>query len=262
MRSFCRLFLVGLAFSCLFVGTAVARDAATWNENGLLYSAQNNYNDAIDSFNRAIEQDPQFIEAYNNRGFAYFKLNNYQEAIKDYNKAIELNPKYTAAYNNRSLAYRRIEDYQQALKDANKAIELDPKLALSYYNRGIANRKLDKYEQAVINFKKAIELNMQYALAHNDLAWLYATAKNKKFRDGKLAIEYAERALELNKGNAGYTTDTLAAAYAEAGRFDDAVDAEEKAITILRTRNVRDDDRLSRFMKRLDLYKEHKAWTE
>jgi tetratricopeptide (TPR) repeat protein len=255
MKNYFRLLLASAAF-IIFCGCA--HTAAEWSNIGLAAYKAGNYDDAIKDYSKAIELDPKYSIAFFNRGHALSKIENYEQAIVDYTKAIELDTKFTVAYNNRGYSYRKMGNYQQAIKDFNKAIELNPDYVISYYNRGVAYRILENYNQAIVEFSKAIELNQQYAWAHNDLAWLYATAKSIKHRDGNLAIKYAQRALQLEKENPSFT-DTLAAAYAEAGRFDEAIAKQEEAITIFRANGKKD---LSRYIKRLELYKEHKAWTE
>ena len=78
---------------------------------------------------------------YNNRGMGYANDHNYEKAIEDYSKAIENNPKFAAAYLNRGDAYKNKSDYNKAIEDYSMAIAIDPKLAAAYKNRGAAYRK-------------------------------------------------------------------------------------------------------------------------
>ncbi|NLA41822.1 MAG: tetratricopeptide repeat protein [Smithella sp.] len=155
-------------------------DAAEWFEKGYAAGTSGNYNEALASFNKAIELDPKDADAYNNRGIAYDNLGNHKQAIKDYNKAIELDPKNAKAYNNRGGAYGDLGNYKQAIKDYDKAIDLDPKYAAAYYNRGIACRNLGNYNQAINDYNKAIELNPQYARAYTGRGIAYDELGNYK----------------------------------------------------------------------------------
>ena len=67
-------------------------------------------------------------------------LGKYEEAIKDYDKAIELDPDYSDAYNNRGLAKYYLDKYGEAIKDFNKVIELTPNYTNAYYDRGNAKK--------------------------------------------------------------------------------------------------------------------------
>ena len=82
----------------------------------------------------------------------------YKKAIADFDKAIELNPKYADAYYNRGIAKRQLKQYKEAIADYDKAIKLNPKDANVYYNRGFAYRELGKKEEADADFSTWAEL--------------------------------------------------------------------------------------------------------
>ena len=73
------------------------------------------------------------------------RLGDYQGAIADYDRALELNPQFAQAYYNRGNAKRTLKDYQGAIADYDKAIELNPRFAQAYYNRGVAKSDLGNY---------------------------------------------------------------------------------------------------------------------
>jgi len=110
---------------------------------------------AIEDYDRAIELNPNFAEAYNNRGVAYAELNEHERAIEDYEKAIALNPNFAEAYNNRGVAYAELNKYERAIKDYDRAIALNPNDAEAYGNRGIAYSKIQRYEESARDLKKA-----------------------------------------------------------------------------------------------------------
>lgn len=141
--------------------------------------------DSIATITRVIEIDPKNAEAYYNRGNVWYEKGNYNKAIADYTKAIEIDPQYAKAYNKRGLAWQDKGDYDRAIADYTKAIEINP----------------------------------NYAEAYNKLAWLKATCPDGNYRDGARAVECAEKAVGLKE--VYYTLGTLAAAYAEAGKFQE-----------------------------------------
>jgi tetratricopeptide (TPR) repeat protein len=93
----------------------------------------------------------------------------------------------------------------------------------------VANQQLS---DAIEHCRRALELNTNSIPALNDLAWLLATASNPQLRNGKEAVLLAERACQLTQYKEAYPIGTLAAAYAEAGRFDDAVATTKKFRTV------------------------------
>jgi len=157
---------------------------------------------------------------YNNRGTDRGEKGQYDEAISDFKKAIEINPRYNKAYNNRGIVYRLKGQYDQAVSDFNKAIEINP---------------LD-------------------AEAYNNLAWLFATAKAGSFRNGKKAVELAQKACELSEWRKAEYVDTLAAGYARIGDFENAVKWQKKALEYPKLATP------SEFQERLNLYRERKPW--
>jgi hypothetical protein len=94
----------------------------------------------------------------------------------------------------------------------------------------------------------------------NNLAWEFATRSNASARNGTLAVTLAERACELTHYRITVTIGTLAAAYAEAGRFDEAIAKAEKACALASEEG--NQELLRRNQELLELYREHKAYHE
>ncbi len=116
-------------------------------DKGKDYFKKKMYDEAIISFDTAIQIEPRYAAAYYNRGRAYAEKGNLDEAISDYAKAIEINPNYAKSYYGRGRAYAKKGDLDQAISDYAKAIEIDPKLVGVYHNRASAyflKREYDK----------------------------------------------------------------------------------------------------------------------
>jgi tetratricopeptide (TPR) repeat protein len=132
---------------------------------GISHLENEQIDDAISDFNKAIELNAGFAAAYIYRGIAHYKQGQFNQAISDYNKAIEINPEYAEVYYNRGDAFGKKGRFDQAISDYNKAIEINPEYAEAYLGRGIAYDEKSQYDQAIADFSKAIELNPEDTVA-------------------------------------------------------------------------------------------------
>jgi len=88
--------------------------------------------------------------------------------------------------------------------------------------------------KALEHYRLALRISPDYTTAQNDLAWLLATCADEDLRDGAQAVEIAERASRSRRPPVPEILDTLGAAYAESGRFGDAIKTAEQAIALAR----------------------------
>jgi tetratricopeptide (TPR) repeat protein len=217
---------------------------------------------AIRLLTKAIESGElsrkNLSDVYYNRGLAWGKKGDHDKAIADYTRAIEIDPKYAKAYNNRGFSWYNKGDYDKAIADYTKAIEINQNYAKAYNNRGFSWYNKGDYDRAIVDYTKAIEIEPKDPTAYNRLAWLMATCPDGRYRNGKRAVELAEKAIAL-KDDANFL-DTLAAAYAEAGRFQEAIKTQERAITKLKQEG--ETQHLSKCEEHLASYKAGKPWRE
>ncbi len=160
------------------------------------------------------------------------------------------------AYNIRAVAYRRKGLHDQAITDFNKAIELNPDDPRTYINRGNAYKEKGLYDRAIEDYGKAIALEPDDADAYSHLAWVLATSPDALYRNGKRALELAEKAVKLDR-NPHYLAH-LSAAYAEVGRFEEAIRTQLQGIAFLKKEG--DKSSMVNFEKHLERYKAHKPW--
>jgi len=227
------------------------------NDRGNAYGRRGNYALALADFNKVIELNPEDSDAYYNRGLTYKNRKNYDRAIDDYSVAIKLDSRYVDAYNNRGNVYGRKGEYKAAITDFNQTITLSPDNASAYFNRGLAYYSQGLYTLAIEDFQKAIELNPKYFKAYENLAWWRATCPQEKYRDGELAISLAKRARFLREGDDIGLWEVLAAAYARAGKYDDARKYMELSIE-----NTKGKRSISELQKRLKLYEAGKEYSD
>jgi tetratricopeptide (TPR) repeat protein len=237
-----------------------------YNNRGVAYCKRDRWQEAIEDFNRAIRIKPNYAEAHNNCGGAYSKLGRWPEAIEGFREAIRFKPDYTDAHYNLGVAYSKLGRWQEAINAYKQAIRIKPDLIEAYRNRGTAYSNLGRRQEAIEDFSQAIKIKpdfaeVRYNLANelavqgrcdeavdqyhaalrlkpdwpacmNNLAFLIATNPDIKNRDTNEAIRLASRACEpVNYKDLSFL-DTLAAAYASAGRFSEAVDTANRALNL------------------------------
>jgi tetratricopeptide (TPR) repeat protein len=224
--------LASLLAAVVAAGTAGAEDT-TYCDQGLAALHASSYEEAIGLYDRCL-RDGELSRgmqsvAYNNRGSAYRLVGDPDRAIQDLDQAIRLDPAYPSPYSNRGNAYADKGDLDRAIADYDEAIRLKPDYAVAYFNRGNARSARGEVRLAMDDYGKAADLDSRDPDARNALAWLLATTRHAHLRDGARAVAVADAALALRPGDPAIL-DTLAAAYAETGRFAEAVALQEKAI--------------------------------
>jgi tetratricopeptide (TPR) repeat protein len=232
--------------------------AGAYYHRGNALADMGDYDKAISDYTKAIEINPKDGHSYYNRATVWEIKGEYDKALADITKSIEIDPRDSAAYEKRGIIRAINGDYKKATADFTKSINMDPGRASAYYNRGISWDKRSDYKKAISDITKAIEIAPMSVRANTGLAWIMATCPDKKYRNGMRAVELAEKALRINEVD--YVLNTLAAAYAEAGRFQEAVESQEKAIEKLKeSGNLKD---MLKYEKRLQSYKAGKPWRD
>jgi tetratricopeptide (TPR) repeat protein len=137
-----------------------ATDTAEWHYNqGVDLQEQGRYDEAIEEYNKAIELNPEFVEAYQKRGGIYnAEKNEFDKAIADFDKAIKLDPEFALAYTGRGMAYAFKHEFDKAIADFDKAIKLDPG-AVNYFVRGCVYAEVGESNKAISDLEKCIELS-------------------------------------------------------------------------------------------------------
>jgi tetratricopeptide (TPR) repeat protein len=272
---------------------------------GSKYYEERKYQEAIKEFEKAANINPKSADSYFKIGQCYRNLVNFEESIKSYEKGLQINPdasfrvffqlgsnyfklqKYDESIKNMKKAqksmtdeysnseysanfvlansYYHIKDYKNAIKHFNRVLELKPDYELAYFLLSQSHITKGNQSEAKQILEKGLKQRPNSLSLMQSLSWLLSTSTSDQLRDGQRAIILGERAVDFTEGKNHNYLDTLAAAYAELGQYDNAVKSEEKAINILTNSsipNTLNDSLLSEYQERLSSYKTKKPWRE
>jgi Flp pilus assembly protein TadD len=199
---------------------------------GNVLAARGQVGQAITHFQRAVEIDPGFGPVHNNLGVALADQGRLEEAIAQYRQALKIEPDHAAARVNLGRALAARGQLDEAVACYRKALQTEPASAAAHFNLADALGQQGKFPDAVGQLREAARLAPDNVKVLNRLAWVLATCPDARVRNGAEALALARRAVQLAGRQEPLTQNTLAAAYAEAGRFREAVQTAAQALPL------------------------------
>jgi Flp pilus assembly protein TadD len=187
------------------------------------------HEDAIWHYHRALQLKPNFAEAHNNLGVTLKQQGRLNEAFVHYSRAIQLNPEYEEAHNNLAGLLAARGKLDEAIAHYSKALQIKPDYGNARVQLAVALMRTGQTDKAIQQYRTALHFRPDWPEVLNNLAWIFATHKDPRYRDGAKALLLAKKACELTAYKQANFLDTLAAAYAEANQFDQAVFTAQKA---------------------------------
>lgn len=245
----------GLLFSALIALAVVASAVTTFDRNRAFASSVSLWSDAV-------ARRPGNARAWNSYGVALAAAGREQEAREAYARTLALEPDHLKARINLGNLELRAGDLVAARASYERAVKVDPEAAEALQALGATALALGDAATAVQHLRRALELGLPPALAApaaQNLAWVLATASDPALRDGREALRLATT-LGEELGPKPRVLDVLAAAYAEVGRFDEAIDTARRA---LESAGASGQGRtLARIRAHLASYERHEPWRE
>jgi tetratricopeptide (TPR) repeat protein len=250
------------------------------------------WRDSESLFTHALEVTNDNALAHLNLGAALEEKNETSRALMEYQKALQLNPGRHEIYNNIGKLLDGEGKPQEALPYCRDAVRLDPKSARSHNVLGIVLLELGRFDEATGEFSEAMRLDSNYAPPHFEMgralleqgrdadalpefrealllepenfqmliciSRILAADEKPEIRNGTESLALANNAVKLNDNFVAL--DTLAIAYAENGRFDEAVQTGQQALALALAAGSKDD--ATSIQRRLELYRKRQPWRE
>ncbi len=192
---------------------------------------------ALGDIDQVLSKQPGLVRALLMRARLLGQMERKEESIEALEKLAE------AAGNNPEVrlqlaaAYADQNRYAKAIEQLNVVLELAPDTPIALRLRGDMYLSIGKHAEALRDFESTLEVAPEDSGVLNNFAWTLATSPFDELRNGKRAVELATKAAELTEFNQAHILSTLAAAYAELGEYDKAIEWSQKAIDMDREKN-------------------------
>jgi tetratricopeptide (TPR) repeat protein len=227
--------------------------ADAYDNYGNALRAQGKLSDAVAQIEQSLRLEPDWAEAHYDLGIALTQQGKIEEADDQYRQALDLDPDYFEARCNFAINLMQLGNFSAAVEQYNEAVRIRPNSSAAHNDLAVALSHMGRLREAISQWELAVRIKPNYADAAHSLAWLLATLAPEDGGDPAQAVALAEHACDLTGYQRPDYVDTLAAAYASAGRFDDAIVTAQKAIDL--ARSAGDSQFAGEIQSRLDLYR-------
>jgi tetratricopeptide (TPR) repeat protein len=222
---------------------------------GLIAISHGDTAKALEYYDEAIHLNPGFAMSYLSKGDVYYSTKDYDKAIGGYSESIRIDPDCANAHDWLGDAFTQKKDFNKALENYTEAIRVNPKYTVAYINRAGIYSSLDNFEKELADYYHVIQIDPNLASGYNGVAWLLATFPQDSMRNGTKALEFALKACDISYWEDKSCLDTLAAAYAENGEFNEAVKWETKYLESTPSDKDEAERRLTLFQRRQPYHK-------
>jgi Tfp pilus assembly protein PilF len=183
-------------------------------------------------WNHTLESTTRNYIAHNSLGVLLADRGEVDAAVVHYREALAIQPDFAEAHNNLGIVLSERGQIDEAIVHYQKALKINPYDARTHLNMGMVLSSHGRAGEAVVYYRTALGIKPDNIKALNNLSWILATSSLETLRNGVEAVELARRAVQLSGGEDPALLDTLAAAYAETGRFAEALETVQRALPL------------------------------
>ena len=160
---------------------------------GVHFNNQRDTSKAIQAYQKVLELDPKYVEAYNNLGILYQETGDWEKARKAYQTALEVNPRYEKTLNNLGILHLLQGLYEESMVAFQRVLAANPQNVEGHINLGVLFKKRGQLDQAIETFQRALALNPLRGEIHYNLGLVYEQAQKTR-----LAVEHYQAFIHLS----------------------------------------------------------------
>jgi tetratricopeptide (TPR) repeat protein len=223
-------------------------------------SSLERFDEATVQLEQVLREDPQHAAARTTLGILLVRTGRVDEAIPMLRESLQANPDQAEAQFALGMAMFRKRVYPEAIQCYRKAAALDPNDADTHYNLALTLAASGDVTTAAASFREAARCRTNWPAPCNALAWILATHPDANVRNGAEAETFAHRAVQLSPTPNAMYLNTLAAAQAEVGKYDEAVINAQRAVATAMAGNQAAN--VAQYQARLQLYQQRQPYRD
>ena len=204
---------------------------------GKAYMRTGRLADAMAQFKIALQLQPRYADAEYNLGMAEILNGNRPEAIRRFRNALALAPNNTAAHHDLAVALLQDGQAAEAISHLNRIVALEPANMEARNDLASAFAGTQQWSEAIRGWRETLEINPDNVAAQTGLAWALATAPDPALRNGAEALAISQHLSQTTDASNPMLLRVLAAAYAEVGRFAEAIETAQRGIALATSQN-------------------------
>ncbi len=205
---------------------------------------------------KVLQTQPAFVPGTELRASILASLGQFGEAAQDIATLVKRDPSNILLKLQQAIYLNAAGESRKSIELFTEILQQDPENGVACRGRADAYLNVGAHKEALADYEVAVKKAEDDSGILNNFAWVLATSPDDSLRDGKRAIELGIKACELTEYKEAHILSTLAAAYAEAGDFDNARKWSEKAV------ELGDDSVKAQLQQELESYRQEKPWRE
>lgn len=199
---------------------------------GCVLMKQGQYQQAEYYYRNCLQIEKKQPDVLTNLGIALMEQGKFDQAAEKFEKALKIKPNYFEAISNMAVLLSRQGKLAESVEMYEQALEMKPDHSDNHYNLAEILERHGQYSEAIYHYQQAIKFNPDDFIAVDRFAWLLATCPDQKIRNGEKAIEIISKLCKETGYQVPEPLSTLAAGYAEVGRFAEAVIVAKKTLKL------------------------------